>query len=418
MSERIAIVGIGQTHFKSRRPEVSIVEMVNEAVVAALENAQLTIDDIDAVITGNMELFEGNYLNDMWLVEGSGAYLKSGLRIQTGGTTGSSVACTVFDLAATGEFRTILGIGFEKQDEGSSQASLRSIHEDVFFDVGSSGKSATTAVQSVALDMLRRKSITEEQVAIVRVKEAENAMRNPYAHLKRKLTVEEVMKSTLLAWPVRIYHLCPTSVGACAIIVAPEPQVKKISNNPAWVVDWTNVHGGTQPFFGSLTPSWTSTPLGPMWAWSVEQAAIRIYKRNGISNPRKELDVVEVYDMATWAEIEWWERIHLCARNEAYKLVKEKATWLDGDIPVNPSGGVIATNAIGASAMQRIAEGRDTDPRRRWRKASAEYQTRVGCNCRRRHVFGRSVVEETLLKPGDKDEPKRIYRKPLYRADS
>ena len=356
MSERIAIVGVGQTNFKSRRPEVSELEMVNEAVVAALENAQLTIKDIDAVVVGNMELFEGDYEVDMWLAGGSGAYLKSGFKVQTGGSTGSSVCCTVFDLAATGEFKTVLGIGFEKQDEGSSQASLRSIHEDVFFDVGSSGKSAATAVQSVAMDMMHRKSITEEQVAIVRVKQAENAMRNPHAHLRRKLTVEEVMNSPKLAWPLRVFHMCPTSVGACAIIVAPESQVKKISNNPAWVADWTNIHGAIQPFYGSITPSTVSTPLGPMWAWSVEQAANRIYKRNGITNPRKELDVVEVYDMATWAEIEWWERIHLCERNDAHKLVEERATWLDGDIPVNPSGGVTSTNAIGASAMQRIAE--------------------------------------------------------------
>lgn len=356
MSERIAIVGIGQTNFKSRRPEVSLVEMINEAVTAALASAQLTIKDIDAVVTGNMELFEGNYLVDMWLTEGSGAFLKSGFKIQTGGTTGSSVSCSVFDLAATGEFNAILGIGFEKQDEGSSQASLRMIHEDVFFDVGSSGKSAATAVQSIAHDMLRRKSITEEQVAQVRVKQSENAMRNPHAHLRRRLTVEDVLNSTLLAWPVRLFHLCPTSVGACAIIVAPESRVKKISGNPAWVADWTIVHGGILPFFGSLTPSWSSTPLGPMWAWSLEQASTKIYKRNGITNPRRELDVVEVYDMATWAEIEWYERIHLCEKSQAHKLVEERATWIDGDIPVNPSGGVTSTNAIGASAMLRIAE--------------------------------------------------------------
>ena len=356
MGERIAIVGVGQTNFKSRRPEVSQVEMVNEAVRAALDNGQLTIKDIDSVVIGNMELFEGNYLVDMWMTEGSGAYLKSGFKVQSGGTTGSAVSTTVFDLAAAGEFNTVLGIAFQKQDEGSSQAALRSIYEDVFYDVGSFGKSAATAVQSIALDMLRRKSITEEQVAIVRVKQAENAMRNPHAHLRRKLTVEEVMNSRPLAWPLRFLHLCPTSVGACAIIVAPESRVKKISNNPAWVIDWTNVHGGMLPFVGVMTQSWSTTPLGPMWAWSVEQAAIKIYQRNGITNPRTEFDVIEVYDMATWAEIEWYERIHLCERNEAHKLVDQRATWLDGDIPVNPSGGVTSTNAIGASAMQRIAE--------------------------------------------------------------
>jgi len=118
-------------------------------------------------------------------------------------------------------------------------------------------------VQSVALDMMRRKSITEEQVAIVRVKQAENAMRNPHAHLRRKLTVEEVMNSPKLAWPLRVFHMCPTSVGACAIIVAPESQVKKISNNPAWVADWTNIHGAIQPFLRFDNPIHRFNTTGP-----------------------------------------------------------------------------------------------------------------------------------------------------------
>ena len=72
MSERVAIVGIGETAGKRRRPEISEVELVNEAVRAALEDAQLTIKDIDAVVLGNMEFFEGTFFTDQWLVEGLG----------------------------------------------------------------------------------------------------------------------------------------------------------------------------------------------------------------------------------------------------------------------------------------------------------------------------------------------------------
>jgi acetyl-CoA C-acetyltransferase len=93
-----------------------------------------------------------------------------------------------------------------------------------------------------------------------------------------------------------------------------------------------------------------------MWAFGVEKSSAKLYKRNGITNPRKELDVVEVYDMSTWNEAEWYERMRLCEKNGAGKLIDEGATTLNGDIPVNPSGGVTSTNAIGASAMQRIAE--------------------------------------------------------------
>ncbi|MDY7038997.1 MAG: thiolase domain-containing protein [Thermodesulfobacteriota bacterium] len=356
MAERVAVIGVGQTEFKGRWPEISEVEMVNLAVRRALEDARLTIEDIDLVLTGNMETFEGNYLVDMWLVEGDGAYMKSGMKVQSGGTTGSTVTVSAFDFAATGQFNSILAIAFEKQDEGNSQAALRNITEDVFWNVGGGGLSAITAFQGLALDMLERGSVTEEHVARIRVKEAECASLNPYAHLRKKLTIDRVMNSPMLAWPIRFLHSCPTSVGVCAMIVAPEGVAKKISSDPAWVVDWVTVRGGSLERIGAMGQAQRVGPLGPCWAWSVEQSATQIYKRNGIANPRRELDVVEVYDMSTWSEIEWYERLHLCERNQAWKLIDEEATNLGGDIPVNPSGGVVSTNAIGASAMQRFAE--------------------------------------------------------------
>jgi acetyl-CoA C-acetyltransferase len=93
-----------------------------------------------------------------------------------------------------------------------------------------------------------------------------------------------------------------------------------------------------------------------MWAFGVENSSAKLYKKNGITDPRREFDVVEVYDMSTWNEAEWYERIGLCEKNGAGRLIDEGATTLNGDIPVNPSGGVTSTNAIGASAMLRIAE--------------------------------------------------------------
>lgn len=356
MTERIAVIGVGQTEFKGKWPEISQVELVNLAVKRALENAGMTIKDIDAVFVGNMELFEGIYQADMWLTEGSGAYLKSGMKIQTGGSTGSSVCTTLFDHAATGMYKAVMGIGFEKQDEGSSDASLRSISEDTFFDIANGGRGAGPAMSEMAQDMLERKAVTEEHIAKIRVQAAENASRNPYAHLRKKLTIEEVLNSPYLIPPLRLLHMCPTSVGACAMIVAPESTAKKLSANPAWVIDWVTVHGGIQPILGHLGVYLAKSELGPLFAYGVEQASLKLYKRCGIANPRKEIDVVEVYNMSSWHEAEWYERMRLCGKNEAGKLIDEGATALDGDIPVNPSGGVVSTNAIGASAMQRFAE--------------------------------------------------------------
>ena len=204
--------------------------------------------------------------------------------------------------------------------------------------------------------MLQRKSVTEEQIAILRVKESECGNRNPHAHLRRKLTVEEVMNSPYIAPPLRLLHMCPTSEAACAMIVAPEAVAKKVSPNPAWVVDWVTVHGGTQPQTGHFSIYLQSGPLGAFWSWGLEQATIKLYKRNGITNPRKELDVIELYDMSTWHEAQFYEDMHLCEENQCGKLIDERVTWPEGEIPVNPSGGVVCTNAIGQSAFARIAE--------------------------------------------------------------
>ena len=356
MPERIAIIGVGQTEFRSKWPEVSQVDLVRLAIKRALENAGMTIKDIDAVFVGNMELFEGNYQVDMWLTEGSGAYLKSGMKIQTGGSTGGAVCTTVFDHAASGLFRAVLGVAYEKQDEGSSDASLRSVTEDTFFDITNGARGAGPAMSELARDMLERNSVKDEQIALLRVQESENASRNPYAHLRKRLTVEEVMNSRYLIPPLRFLHMCPTSVGACAVIVAPEPYARKICPNPAWVVDWVTIHGGIQPPLGHLGDKLAKSELGPLWAFGVEQASLKLYKKCNITNARKQIDVIEVYNMSTWHEAEWYERMHLCEKNQAGKLIEQRATALDGDIPVNPSGGVVATNAIGASAMQRIAE--------------------------------------------------------------
>jgi acetyl-CoA C-acetyltransferase len=88
----------------------------------------------------------------------------------------------------------------------------------------------------------------------------------------------------------------------------------------------------------------------------VEQAAMALYKRNGITNPRKQLDIIESYSPSTWHEIDYYEALKLCEPGEAWKLIEEEATWPNGDIPYDMSGGVVSTNAIGATGMHRIAE--------------------------------------------------------------
>jgi acetyl-CoA C-acetyltransferase len=356
MGERVGVIGVGQTPGKRARLDVSEIELVNEAVRAALKDANLTIKDIDVVIQGNMEFFEGTFYTDQWLVEGTGAYGKSGMKVNSAGDTGATLFTTGVAHAASGLFKTILIVGFEKQDEGAyGGIGMRS--EDSFFDIAGGSGRAIGAMWGTAISVLDRKSASEELIAKVRVKEAECGLRNPYSHLKLKISAEDVLKSDVVMWPLRFLHICPASVSSCAVIVAPEKEAKRLSPKPVWVKDYYCIHSGLQPRVGEpWLAAGAAFPTGPQFRWGVEQAAIALFRRNGITNPRKELDLVESYSPSTWHEVDYYEAMKLCEPGEAWKLIEEEATWPHGDIPFDLSGGVVSTNAIGATGLHRVAE--------------------------------------------------------------
>jgi len=348
MPIRVAIVGIGQTYHKSRRPDVNQPEMVNEAVMAALADAQLSLKDIESVFVGNMETFEGIYLPDHWMADEAGSFMKPGLKVCTGGTSGGSVVVEAFNFVASGLFRKALVIGFEKQDTGDTTAAITACTTPVFGKGVAIGAIGEFAKQ--ALTYMEKSGAREEHAAMVRLKADRGACRNPYAHLKLGLkSVDEILKSGYLVWPIRLLDFCPQSCGACALIFAAEEEAKKITNKPVWIADTITVH--QEPFragsFGDPTGRET---------YSQDMAAAKLYKRNGITNPRKDIDMAEIYEPSNWEELLLYEHFHFCEKNKGWKLIEKGITEIEGEFPVNPSGGVLATNPIGATPVIRVAE--------------------------------------------------------------
>ena len=349
MGRRVAIVGIGQTLQRVNMPDVNIPEMAGIAARAAVEDANLSMKDIESVISTNLQLFEGVYMPDMWSVEGIGNYMKSGFLVHSGGTTGGTAAMTAVRQVSSGMADIALAVAFNKTDEGSPQGSLRSIMEEGFYTTAwAGGQGVATPASRVALNLMKNSNITEERAAKVRAKTSECGAKNPYAHLRKILTVEEVMNSRLLTWPVRLLHLCPTTSGAGAIVVVSEEKAKQITDKPVWVEGEATVHGTTTLIGGYGSPHY--------WGWAVEKAALKLYKEAGITDPTKEIDVFEIYDMTTWHEIDWYERLHLCEKGESWKLIDENALGIDGRVPFNPSGGVTSANALATSGMLRVIE--------------------------------------------------------------
>jgi len=344
VGRRVAVIGVGQTHHRARRPDVNIAELCSEAVKSALEDAGITIKDVDVVITGNMELFEGRYLQDMWLADHIGAFKKPGVRITTGGTTGGTLACASFEFVASGVYDIALVVGFEKQLEGDTRAGLKTVADPIWNRWQTTGAIGYFSRQ--ARFYMRETGAPEEAGALVRLRLDRNACRNPFAHLRLGLSsVEEVMRSPYLIPPLRQLDMCPASEGACAIVVACEEKAEKLSKKPVWVKDWITVHKEAVYVRG-----------GRHSVADLEMAASKLFKRNGITKPMEEISVAEIYSPSTWAELEWLEAYGFCEKGEAWKLEEKGYFDLEGKFPVNPSGGVVATNPIGATALIRVAE--------------------------------------------------------------
>jgi acetyl-CoA C-acetyltransferase len=341
-----AVVACGQTDHVSRRYDVSLAELAREAVDRCLESRGLGLGDVDAVVAGNMEMFEGYYLVEQFLADALGAVGKPLYKLNTGGTVGASVAIACHHLVAAGRHRRVLGVGFEKQSEGSTQSAITTVGDPVWERAAMAGAIGNFA--AMASTYVHESGATEEQAAKVAVKARRNACRNPHAHLKLPdITVEQVLESDYLAHPIHRLDMCPSSDGACAIVMAADGEAAALAERPAWVHAAVTAHD--QQYMGD-------SPKRLAVMRTLRVAAEKAYREAGIAQPRRELDVAEVYEPATYAELAMCENLGFCGPGEGGRMIDEGVTEMDGELPVNPSGGVLATNPVGATALIRVAE--------------------------------------------------------------
>lgn len=340
-----AIIGTGQTKHDRARDDRSQPELVREAAMAALTDARVEVGDIDAVVVANMELFEGRALPELWVGEATPMAGKPCLKIATGGTSGTSGCIAGVHQAASGLFDLVLVVGYEKHSEGHTQTGMALT--DPFWDRGVAAGAVGNFALSVSQYMAAR-GVTERQAALVAVKARRNAALNPHAHLQMpNITVEEVLASRPLAHPLRLLDMCPQSDGACAILVASEAGARRLGRAGAWVKAASTRH--EQPYIGDIDRRLVTMR-------TLRDAAREAYAKAGIRDPRRDLDVAEIYEPVTYAELAWYEALGFCPEGEAGRLIEEGVTLLGGDLPVNPSGGVLSTNPVGASGVIRVAE--------------------------------------------------------------
>jgi len=345
MARSVAIVGTGQTDHKSHRSDVNGREMIHEAVTRALEDCELSIKDIDAIVIGNMDHFESINYVDTWSVEGSGGFMKPIMKVTTGGTTGTSVAIAAYYHVASGLFDRVLAIGWEKNSESDTTAAIVTCSDPIWDRFSYSGAIPSLATEATAY--MQKYGATQEDAARVAVRDRTHALNNPHAHLRKPITTEDVMSSPMLAYPIKLLDVCPRTDGACAVVFAADAVAQKIAPRPAWVKSSAVRH--TYTWFGDST----DYNKGLV---SLQEASAEAYKQAGITKPAKDFDVAELYLPYTYGGLKWIEDLGFCGPGEGPAFVAEGHTDMGGKIPVNPSGGVISTNCIGATALLRVAE--------------------------------------------------------------
>ena len=344
MGRHVGIVGVGQTHHSRRRTDVSQAGLVREAVDRALADANLTMDDIDTVVvaTGPV-LFAAVNQPEKWVVDAIGAQLKPLVRVTSGGGAGFAGALAGYYQVAGGYADRTLVVAYDKLSEGALQYSISTLYDPFWgreFAVGIMGFSA--AYWRARMDVLGH---TEEAAAMVAVKNRANAMNNPYAHVKKPVTVDDVMNSKPLCWPIKLMDVPPISDGAAAIVLAAENVAAKSTNRQAWI------HG-----IAYYCEADNAAERSLLLSEPLAMAAKHVYRAAGITNPRRQFDVAEVQEPYTCFELNYYESLGLCPPGGAAELIASGATQLDGDIPVNPSGGCMGANPIGAVGLIRLIE--------------------------------------------------------------
>ncbi len=339
MAEQCAVVGIGQTKHAKCRDDVSLAGLVREAAARALEDAELTWRDIDSVVMGTApDIFEGVMQPELYLADALGAVGKPILRVHTAGSVGGSTAVVATHLIQSRVRKRVLAVAWEKQSEGDTTFGL------------SGGRSGGVGAGGYFAPHVRayieRSGAPDHIGFLVAVKDRQNALRNPYAHLHlENINVETVRESPLVWEPIHRLESCPTSDGACAMVLTDEAGGKRAARPPAWI------HGAAVRSELGWFPG--RDPVNPQGG---QDCAADVYAQAGIADPRRDFDVIECYVPFSWYEPMWMENLGIVGLNEGWKLVESGATAFDGDIPVNCSGGVLSSNPIGASGMLRFAE--------------------------------------------------------------
>jgi len=343
----VAIIGVGMTKF-GRLEGKDLMDLLAEASLKAMKDANVENKEIDAVYVGNMLSAAINHQTAIAssLVDRISIFPAAADKVENGPASGGSAVKNGFLAVASGVYDLVLVVGGEK---------MTSADTDVLTDyIATMTHPTAEYVHGITLPALaamlmriymQRYGVTERHIAMVAVKNHKNGMKNPYAHIHREITVEGAMQSVMISDPLRLYYTCPISDGAAAVILCPADKAKEYRDKPVKIIG-----------VGQATDvQCVHEREDPAVLKSCKIAAEKAYRMAGITP--KDVDVAEIHDAFEILELVESEDVGLFEKGTAHLAVEKGVTEIDGEMPINPSGGLKARgHPVGATGVAQIVE--------------------------------------------------------------
>jgi len=341
----VAIVGAGMIKF-GRYPDKNVVELGAQACLLALQDAGMTMRDIEVMVAGN--IYEAQLMVGQRIMKEIGQTGIPCINVANACATGSTAFREAYAGVASGEFDVALAVGCEQMGKigllgsgGGLGAGGLTIGPE-----GIAGSGLMPAVFGQAgVEHMRRYGTTVDQFAKVAAKNHKHSVHNPYAQYQLEMSVEDVLNARMVAWPNTLYMCCPTGDGAAATVLTTMDRARQHTTQPVKVA-------------ASILNSdpWTGRGMEFLDINTLTRNAAELaYERAGIGP--EDLSLVELHDCFATAELLHYENLGLCGEGEAGRLIDEGETTVGGRIPVNASGGLLSKgHPLGATGVANIVE--------------------------------------------------------------
>ncbi|WP_336133616.1 thiolase family protein [Natronomonas amylolytica] len=347
MTEQVGVVGAGysdpETFTDHRNAERSKEDLALSTIENTLDNAGIGMADVDATVFTTVDGFEAtNRIERTLGTLGQGNNIPL-ISVNTGGTGGGSAFKAAYEQIAAGQHDVVLVYASGSFDSAVEGQQIMNTAAPPIFE-----KPIISAIHMGALyasKYMDTYDVTEEDLALTAAKNYESASNNPWAHRDRAFSVEEIMDSEMVAWPLRRLLTCPVSSGGGAMILASEEATRELMDEPIWV-------DAAQSITNTFLTGYRTYESFP----KLETLAERVYENAAIEDPESEIDYVETFNPYIAFELMQYEALGFCEYGEGPEYLRSGITQADGDVPWNMSGGVLCTNSGICASLSRHIE--------------------------------------------------------------